>query len=156
MGKLTVTELLRQAFKAGLKVYTEGEKLVCEGPPRLEPIAREVLSRKPEVYPLVRSTAAFLPAEPRVRLVDNTEQNTNIGTDEPPAALDAPDTGRWARRAAALLANVQDAALRADLRFYFEERSAIAEFEGNASRDEAERLVLELLEASMRRGGLVQ
>jgi len=156
MGKLTASELLRQAFKAGLKVYTEGEKLVCEGPPQLEPIAREVLSRKPEVYPLVKSTAAFIPAERLAWPMDGTEQSTNIGTDEPPVALDAPDMGRWARRAAALLANVQDAALRGDLRFYFEERSAIAEFEGSASRDEAERLALELLEASMRRGGLVQ
>ena len=45
---------------------------------------------------------------------------------------------RWARRAAAVLATVEDPDRRADLRHYFEERAGILEFDFNNSRDDAE------------------
>lgn len=56
--------------------------------------------------------------------------------------LDAPlhRTGFWGRCASALLARAEDKENRFDLRDYFEERAAIAEYEGDLSTDEAERL----------------
>ena len=49
----------------------------------------------------------------------------------------------WARKAAALLAQVHDDNLRADLRHRFEERAAICEYDANLSRDDAERIAFE-------------
>ena len=51
----------------------------------------------------------------------------------------------WGRRAAALLALIQDEQVRADLRERFEERAGIMEYDGNLPRDEAERLAYEEL-----------
>ena len=56
---------------------------------------------------------------------------------------------RWARRAAALLAQVRDAELRADLRDRFDERAAICELDGNLSRGEAERLAFDELRCDL-------
>ena len=50
---------------------------------------------------------------------------------------------RWAKHAAALLAQVHDDDLRADLRDRFEERAGICEHDGGMSRDEAERTAFE-------------
>jgi hypothetical protein len=41
--------LLRQARQAGLRVATEDDRLVVEGPRRLEPMARALLAAKPQV-----------------------------------------------------------------------------------------------------------
>lgn len=55
---------------------------------------------------------------------------------------------RWARQAAALLAQVRDDALRDDLRYRFEERAAICEIDGGLPRVEAERIAFESLVAA--------
>lgn len=64
---------------------------------------------------------------------------------------------RWARQAAALLAQVRDDALRDDLRLRFEERAAICEIDGELPRAEAERIafdsLVEAVERLRRRGG---
>lgn len=52
---------------------------------------------------------------------------------------------RWARQAAALLAQVRDDALRDDLRHRFDERAAICEIDGELPRPEAERIAFEAL-----------
>lgn len=52
---------------------------------------------------------------------------------------------RWARQAAALLAQVRDDALRDDLRLRFDERAAICEIDGELTRTEAERVAFESL-----------
>lgn len=49
----------------------------------------------------------------------------------------------WARKASALLARVADPERRADLRYQFEERAAICEFDAHISRDESERLAFD-------------
>jgi len=49
------------------------------------------------------------------------------------------DGSLWSRAASAVLAGIEDAGERADLREAFEERAAIAEFDGRLSRLEAER-----------------
>lgn len=41
--------LLRQARQAGLRVGADGDRLVVEGPRRLETMARALLAEKPEV-----------------------------------------------------------------------------------------------------------
>lgn len=41
--------LLRQAREAGLRVGADGDRLVVEGPRRLEPIARTLLAEKPRI-----------------------------------------------------------------------------------------------------------
>jgi hypothetical protein len=41
--------LLRQARQAGLRVGADGDRLVVEGPRRLESMARTLLAEKPEV-----------------------------------------------------------------------------------------------------------
>jgi hypothetical protein len=57
-------------------------------------------------------------------------------------------TQTWARRAAGLLSSIADPDRRADLRLQFEERSAIAEYDGGLSRNEADKLAFhELQEA---------
>jgi hypothetical protein len=56
---------------------------------------------------------------------------------------------RWAKRAAALLAHVPDADLRADLRDRFEERAGICEYDGSLSHDEAERLAVDELQREL-------
>jgi hypothetical protein len=53
------------------------------------------------------------------------------------------DLDRWAKKAAALLARIQDDDLRLDLRFRFEERAAICEHDGRLRGDEAERVAFE-------------
>jgi hypothetical protein len=50
---------------------------------------------------------------------------------------------RWAKQAAALLAQVRDDDLRAALRHRFEERAGVYEYDGDMSRDEAERIAFE-------------
>jgi hypothetical protein len=49
----------------------------------------------------------------------------------------------WSRRAAALLAGIEDVERRGDLRDRLEERAGIMEYDGNLPRDEAERLAFE-------------
>ena len=58
---------------------------------------------------------------------------------------------RWARQAAALLAQVRDDALRDDLRQRFDERAAICEVDGELPRAEAERLAFEALTLALER-----
>jgi len=64
---------------------------------------------------------------------------------------------RWARQAAALIAQVQGDARRDDLHLRFEERAAICEFDGKLPRAEAERVahdeVAALVAALMGRAG---
>lgn len=57
-----------------------------------------------------------------------------------PKGTTAAPAGWWARWAAGVLELIDDPLLRADLREAFEERSAIAEYDGGLSRDEAERV----------------
>ena len=49
----------------------------------------------------------------------------------------------WARQVSAMLAEIDDPDVRADLRFQFEERVAIAEIDGGLPVDEAERIAFE-------------
>jgi len=60
----------------------------------------------------------------------------------------------WAKRAAALLAQVHDNDLRADLRYRFEERASIVEYDGGMSLDEAERIAFEEIQAVLARRGV--
>ncbi|HEX8911605.1 MAG TPA: hypothetical protein VF796_04540 [Humisphaera sp.] len=55
----------------------------------------------------------------------------------------------WARRVDALLAGVGDDGRRADLRLFYEERAAVAEFDGGLARFAAERWAFELLTAAV-------
>ena len=64
-----------------------------------------------------------------------------------------PRSGYWAKRAAVLLANVQDDQRRADFRYLFEEREAIACLDGGLSADSAGRLAIGELRAAMRAAG---
>ncbi len=56
----------------------------------------------------------------------------------------------WARQAAALLAKVGSAAERDDLQQRFEERAAIAEIDGQLSRQDAERQAFVAIETVIR------
>jgi hypothetical protein len=58
---------------------------------------------------------------------------------------------RWAKLAAALLAHVRDDDLRADLRDRFEERAGICEYDGDMSRDDAERIAFEEIHSAWNR-----
>jgi hypothetical protein len=55
----------------------------------------------------------------------------------------SPEPITWAQRAASLLANIDDADRRADLREHFEDRAAICEYDGGMSRNDAERMAFE-------------
>jgi hypothetical protein len=66
---------------------------------------------------------------------------------------DAGTVGSWARRASALLATIQGDERRADLRFTFEERAAIYEYDARLARDEAERRACAELAAKLERNG---
>lgn len=67
------------------------------------------------------------------------------------AASAGTGPSRWARQAAALLAQVRDDALRDDLRQRFDERAAICEIDGELSRTEAERIAFESLVRTLER-----
>jgi hypothetical protein len=58
---------------------------------------------------------------------------------------------RWAKQAATLIASVQDAELRDDLRLRFEERAAICEVDGRLTRAEAERVAYDGVVAAVDR-----
>ena len=64
----------------------------------------------------------------------------------------SPEPMAWAKRAAVLLASIDDADRRADLRECFEERAAICEYHGGMSRDEAERMAFEEIRCQLREG----
>src|SRR5829696_2229010 len=49
-----------------------------------------------------------------------------------------PPPSEWARRAAARLATIEDDEHRADLRYAFEERAGILEYDGGLTREAAE------------------
>ena len=53
-----VADLLARASAAGLAVAAEGDRLVVRGPRDSEALARAVLARKTEVWPLLTSLAA--------------------------------------------------------------------------------------------------
>jgi len=63
--------------------------------------------------------------------------------------------GVWAQAAAGILATVEDDDLRADLRYLFEERAGICEYEGNMKRDDAERIGYECLLRAMTEAGIL-
>ena len=63
--------------------------------------------------------------------------------------------GIWAQAAAAILATVADDDQRADLRYLFEERAGICEYEGNLSRVDAERIGYECLLRAMTEAGIL-
>ena len=71
-------------------------------------------------------------------------RNECVTPDDPPIGAAGDE---WARRAAALLADVPDPERRGDLRELFEHRAAIAEYHGGLERTEAERLAFEALRA---------
>jgi hypothetical protein len=58
---------------------------------------------------------------------------------------------QWARRAAGLLATVEDADFRTDLRELFEHRVAVCEFDGGLSLTEAERIAFGELQVAMQK-----
>jgi len=58
---------------------------------------------------------------------------------------------RWAKQAATLIASVQDAELRDDLRLRFDERAAICEVDGRLTRVEAERVAYDGVVAAVDR-----
>lgn len=49
MGSVSVMELLAQAQAAGLRLSTDGERVIIRGPRHAEPLAKAILARKPEV-----------------------------------------------------------------------------------------------------------
>ena len=59
----------------------------------------------------------------------------------------------WAQQAAALLSMIDDDDLRADLRYLFEEREAIACIDGHLSADDAGRLAFGELRGAIRKLG---
>lgn len=68
------------------------------------------------------------------------------------AGLPDPErAGAWARRAAGILNGVTDVGMRLVLREAFEERSAICEFDGGLSRDQAEQVAYDELVLSLRK-----
>jgi hypothetical protein len=58
---------------------------------------------------------------------------------------------RWAKRAAALLAQILDTDARVELRYWFEERAAVFEFDGGMDREAAEEQAYRLLLAEVHR-----
>ncbi len=70
-----------------------------------------------------------------------TEQLKSILRQLKPELLELlTDPTIWARRASALLSDVEDASVRADLRELFEHRAAVAEYDGEQNRGVAERI----------------
>jgi hypothetical protein len=55
----------------------------------------------------------------------------------------ARQPGAWGRRASALLSGIDDDEARACLRYQFEERAAMYEYDAGLPREEAERLAYE-------------
>jgi len=86
-----------------------------------------------------------LPDELRRRIIENKTELIEV--------LFKPS--EWTRKAAGLLSQVGGTDLRADLRFCFEERSAIAEYDGELSRDDAEKLAYHELLRAMERDGIL-
>ena len=120
--------LIEQAKAAGLTVRADGDKLIVCGPKRLESLAKRLIDNKPLVM-------AALAARPDGR-------GDTLPTVEPP--------GAWARRAAALLATIDDPDQRAALREDFEHRAGVCEFDGGLSRDEAERVAFVEIQSKLR------
>jgi len=149
---MTPTALLRQAHEAGLTVFVRGDQLVVRGQPEQEPLARALLARKADLYPIVKATMAFVP--PATDTTGTTDANRPAPPSEAVLALDLPDASTWCRKAAALISTIGDRNARLAMRELFEERAAVCEFCGNMTRDEAERKAYHLLEQAMQRGGL--
>jgi hypothetical protein len=53
----SVDVMLAQAESAGLKIWAEGDRLKIKGPRSAEPLAKEIISRKPEVLEHLRAQA---------------------------------------------------------------------------------------------------
>ena len=144
-------ELLRKAREAGLTVEVDGDKLRIRGPKRLGQLALAILDRKVEVFPIVAAMGVYAPPNPS----DTSDSDTRLTGDAENGALgtvttnddSAPD--QWAQRAAGLLATVDDADVRADLRELFEHRAAVCEFDGGLSLTEAERIAFGELQGAM-------
>jgi len=64
-----------------------------------------------------------------------------------------PVAAAWARRAAGLLATVDDTNRRAALRELFEHRAGVCEFDGCLPRDDAERIAFAGLRDAMKKAG---
>jgi hypothetical protein len=81
--------------------------------------------------------------------------NALFGPDpQPPTNTTCTDCAArmvWARRASALLSGVTDADTRAGLRYEFEERAGVYEYDHDLPRDVAERLAYQHLRRVMRR-----
>ena len=86
-----------------------------------------------------------LPDELRRRIVENKAELV--------AVLSSPS--EWVRKAAQLLSQVEDTDLRADLRYCYEERCGIAEYDGGLDRDDAEKLAYHELLRAMERDGIL-
>ena len=86
-----------------------------------------------------------LPDELRRRIIENKAELIEV--------LIKPS--EWVRRAAAILAEVADNDLRADLRYCYEERCGIAEYDGELSRPDAEKLAYHELLRAMERDGIL-
>lgn len=69
--------LLVEACRAGLTVTVEGERLVVRGPHRAEPLARQILERKPEVVAELRRRSEVVGGA-------STEHDPDAGDGEKP------------------------------------------------------------------------
>ena len=143
-------ELLHKARKAGLTVEVDGDMLRIRGPKRLGPLAQAILDRKAEVFPIVAAMGVH--ALPNLRDTGDSDRRLTVDAENGAFGTVTTNDGtacdHWARRAAGLLATVDDADVRADLRELFEHRAAVCEFDGGLGLIEAERIAFRELQAA--------
>ncbi len=108
--------------------------------------------------------AELCPCDPDLPQGDRGNITADAATDKSllprePGELPTGDSGiearsaYWAQQAAALLSMLDDDDLRADLRYLFEEREAIACIDGHLSADDAGRLAFGELRGAIRKLG---
>jgi len=126
---LDVQSILATCERLDVRLSVKGDKLAVDAP-------KGVLT--PELRTML--TAAKLEI---LRLL------AGAGTDADDLPIVDPP-GTWAKRAAGLLAGIDDPDRRADLREAFEHRAGVCESNGELSRDDAERVAYREIESKLR------
>jgi len=122
---MTTADLMAELRRRGIELKADGNRL------RFRPVSA-------------------VPPDLRAAMTEHKAEILAVLAGDDLPIVDPP--GTWAKRAAGLLAGIDDPDRRADLREAFEHRAGVCEFDGGLSRDGAEALAYREIAAKLRKG----